>query len=68
MCTDTFFGTSELFMMSFNVPKIVVQLSRYLESINCEGLIVRPDRFVLASIKNLKDVRLVTKRNLKLLI
>jgi 3-(3-hydroxy-phenyl)propionate hydroxylase len=44
------------------------KLSRYLESINCEGLIVRPDRFVLASIKNLKDVRLVTKRNLKLLI
>ena len=44
------------------------KLSRYLESINCEGLIVRPDRFVLASIKNLKDVKLVTKRNLKLLI
>jgi len=44
------------------------KLSKYLESINCEGLIVRPDRFVLASIKNLKDVRFVTKKNLKLLI
>ena len=44
------------------------KLSRYLESINCEGLIVRPDRFILASIKNFKDVKLITKRNLKLLI
>ncbi len=44
------------------------KLSRYLENVNCEGLIVRPDRFILASIKNLKDVKLITKRNLKLLI
>ena len=44
------------------------KLSRYLENANCEGLIVRPDRFILASIKNLKDVKLITKRNLKLLI
>ncbi len=44
------------------------KLSRYLENANCEGFIVRPDRFVLASIKNLKDVKLITKRNLKLLI
>ncbi len=44
------------------------KLSRYLEKVNCEGLIVRPDRFILASIKNLKDVKLITKRNLKLLI
>ena len=44
------------------------KLSRYLENANCEGLIVRPDRFILASIKNLKDIKLITKRNLKLLI
>ena len=44
------------------------KLSRYLENANCEGLIVRPDRFILASIKNLKDVKFITKRNLKLLI
>ena len=54
--------------INFYRNKSNTKLSRYLESINCEGLIVRPDRFVLASIKNLKDVRLVTKRNLKLLI
>ena len=54
--------------INFYRNKSNTKLSRYLESINCEGLIVRPDRFVLASIKNLKDVRLVTKKNLKLLI
>ena len=32
------------------------KLSKYLENANCEGFIIRPDRFILASIKNLKDV------------
>jgi 3-(3-hydroxy-phenyl)propionate hydroxylase len=54
--------------INFYRNKSNTKLSRYLESVNCEGLIIRPDRFVLASIKNLKDVRLITKRNLKLLI
>jgi hypothetical protein len=54
--------------INFYRNKSNTKLSRYLKSINCEGLIVRPDRFVLASIKNLKDVRFVTKKNLKLLI
>ena len=44
------------------------KLSKYLENANCEGFIIRPDRFILASIKNLKDVKLITKKNLKLLI
>jgi len=54
--------------INFYRDKTNTKLSRYLESVNCEGLIVRPDRFILASIKNLKDVRLITKKNLKLLI
>ena len=44
------------------------KLSKYLENANREGFIIRPDRFILASIKNLKDVKLITKRNLKLLV
>ncbi len=54
--------------INFYRNKSNTNLSRYLENANCEGLIVRPDRFILASIKNLKDVKLITKRNLKLLI
>ena len=54
--------------INFYRNKSNTNLSRYLENTNCEGLIVRPDRFILASIKNLKDVKLITKRNLKLLI
>ena len=54
--------------INFYRNKSNTKLSRYLENANCEGLIVRPDRFILASIKNLKDVKLITKRNLKLLI
>ncbi len=44
------------------------KISKYLENANCEGFIIRPDRFILASIKNLKDVKLITKKNLKLLV
>ena len=44
------------------------KLSKYLENANREGFIIRPDRFILASIKNLKDVKLITKKNLKLLV
>ncbi len=54
--------------INFYRNKSNTKLSIYLENSNCEGLIVRPDRFILASIKNLKDVKLITKRNLKLLI
>ena len=44
------------------------KISRYLKDINCEGLIVRPDRFILASIEKNQDVELLIKKNLKLLI
>ena len=54
--------------INFYRNKSNTNLSRYLENANCEGLIVRPDRFILASIKKLKDVKFITKRNLKLLI
>ena len=54
--------------INFYRNKSNTKLSRYLKNVNCEGLIVRPDRFILASIKNLKDVKLITKKNLKLLI
>ena len=54
--------------INFYRNKSNTKLSRYLENSNCEGLIIRPDRFILASIKNLKDVKLITKRNLELLI
>ena len=54
--------------INFYRNKSNTKLSRYLENVNCECLIVRPDRFILTSIKNLKDVKLITKRNLKLLI
>ncbi len=43
-------------------------LSKYFEDSNCEGFIVRPDRFILSSIKNLKDVNDIIKKNKKLLI
>jgi len=54
--------------INFHRNKSNTKLSRYLENVNCEGLIVRPDRFILASIKKLKDVEFITKKNLKLLI
>ena len=54
--------------INFYRNKSNTKLSRYLENANCKGLIVRPDRFILTSIKNLKDIKLITKRNLKLLI
>ena len=54
--------------INFYINKSNNKLSRYLENANCEGLIIRPDRFILASIQNLKDVKLITKRNLKLLV
>ena len=54
--------------INFYRNKSNTKLSRYLENVNCEGLIVRPDRFILASIKKLKDVEFITKKNLKLLI
>ena len=44
------------------------KISRYLKDINCDGLIVRPDRFILASIEKNQDVELLIKKNLKLLI
>ena len=54
--------------INFYRNKSKAKLSRYLKNVNCEGLIVRPDRFILASIKKLKDVKFITKKNLKLLI
>ena len=44
------------------------KISRYLTDINCEGLIVRPDRFILASIEKNQNIKLLIKKNLKLLI
>ena len=43
------------------------KLSKYLENANCEGFIIRPDRFILGSIKNSKDTKILKKENLRLL-
>jgi len=44
------------------------KLSKYLKNANCDGLIVRPDRFILSSIKNFKDIKSINKKYFKLLV
>ena len=54
--------------INFYKNKSNKKLSKFFENTNCEGFIIRPDRFILASIKNLKDVKILKKENLRLLV
>ena len=53
--------------INFYKNKSNKKLSKFFENTNCKGFIIRPDRFILASIKNSKDVKILKKENLRLL-
>ena len=53
--------------INFYKNKSNKKLSQFFENTNCEGFIIRPDRFILGSIKNSKDIKILKKENLRLL-
>ena len=65
---NAFLGNANGFSSSGNNIAIGQNVQGNNQTLNIEGLIVRPDRFILASIKNLKDIKSISKKNLKLLI
>ena len=53
--------------INFYKNKSNKKLSQFFKNTNCEGFIIRPDRFILGSIKNSKDIKILKKENLRLL-